>query len=254
LVLKTVNTKGIHYFDTNYHRSHVWYRSHFPTTFKRKHAEKNFGGRVVVGEASPYYLFHPLAAVRAAAEVPDVRILLILRDPIDRAFSHYRERRREGAEKIPTFEEALAAEADRLAGEEERICRDPGYLSHAHEQQSYRKQGEYALALTRWLEHFPRERVLAVAAEDFYAAPQTTCDTIFAFLGLPPALVSTSHAWNAAPAASLLPETRATLAEYYAPFNRELERLLGQVFPWTKPGSTPAKTSVESTAAPSRKT
>jgi hypothetical protein len=60
LILKTVNTKGIHYFDTNYHSGQVWYRSHFPTTFKWKHAERNFGGRVVVGEASPYYLFPPL--------------------------------------------------------------------------------------------------------------------------------------------------------------------------------------------------
>jgi hypothetical protein len=232
LVGKTDHTKGVHYFDSNYPRGAAWYRSHFPTDAARRRSEQAAGGPVVVGEGSPYYLFHPLAAERAGNDVPQARILLILRDPIERAFSHYRERLREGAEDL-SFAEALAAEPDRLKGEEDRIRNEPGYVSYAHEQQSYRAQSEYAPALARWLERFPREQVHVLAAEHFYAEPQRACDSVFAFLGLPAAPLRDMRPWNAAPSRKLEPKVRQELAEHFAPYNAELERMLGQSFPWT---------------------
>ncbi|RFS84677.1 sulfotransferase [Actinomadura spongiicola] len=229
LLPKANHTKGVHYFDSHYDRGATWYRSHFPASARRS-------GKVV-GEGSPYYLFHPLAAERAGRDVPDAKILLILRDPIERAFSHYRERRRQSAEELATFEEALLAENDRLAGERERIVSEPGYRSYAHEQQSYRAQGEYAPHLRRWMEHFPAERFHVLAAEEFYADPQKAVDGVAEFLGLPPAPLPPSavKVWNAAPSQELSPHTRQSLAEHYAPFNEDLEKLLGRTFPWTRP-------------------
>ncbi|WP_242900893.1 sulfotransferase domain-containing protein [Actinomadura terrae] len=229
LLPKSNHTKGVHYFDSNYDKGGTWYRSHFPASARRS-------GKVV-GEGSPYYLFHPLAAERAGRDVPEARILLVLRDPIERAFSHYRERRRQNAEDLASFEEALAAENDRLRGEEQRIVSEPGYLSYAHEQQSYRAQGEYAPHLRRWMEHFPAEQVHVVAAEEFYADPQKAVDGVARFLGLDPAPLPPSavKVWNAAPSQELSPHTRQELAEHYAPFNADLEKLLGRTFPWTRP-------------------
>ncbi|WP_242885815.1 sulfotransferase domain-containing protein [Actinomadura litoris] len=229
LLPKSNHTKGVHYFDSHYDKGSAWYRSHFPASARRS-------GKVV-GEGSPYYLFHPLAAERAGRDVPEARILLVLRDPIERAFSHYRERRRQNAEDLPSFEEALAAENDRLKGEEARIVSEPGYLSYAHEQQSYRAQGEYAPHLRRWMEHFPAEQIHVVAAEEFYADPQTAVDGVARFLGLDPAPLPPSavKVWNAAPSQELSPHTRQQLAEHYAPFNADLEELLGRTFPWTRP-------------------
>lgn len=223
---KDNHTKGVHYFDTHHPRGNAWYRSHFPATPRRR-------GKLV-GEGSPYYLFHPLAAERAAREAADARILLIVRDPVERAFSHYRERRRENAEPLATFEEALAAEAGRLAGEEERIVAEPGYVSYAHEQESYRAQGEYAPHLRRWLKYFPAERVHVLVAEEFYAAPQRACDGVAEFLGLTPAPLpaAAGHPWNASPNRDLLPATRVALQRHYAPFNAELSELLGRELPW----------------------
>ncbi|MBO0608592.1 sulfotransferase domain-containing protein [Myceligenerans salitolerans] len=223
---KDNHTKGVHYFDSHHDRGSAWYRSHFPASSRR-------GGKVV-GEGSPYYLFHPLAAERAAREAPDARILLVVRDPVERAFSHYRERRREHAEPLETFEEALAAEAGRLAGEEERIVSDPGYRSYAHEQLSYRAQGEYAPHLRRWLKHYPAERVHVLVAEEFYADPQRACDGVAAFLGLDPAPLSAEARTprNAAPSSTLLPATREELTRHYAPFNEELAQLLNRDLPW----------------------
>ncbi|GAB4084278.1 hypothetical protein GCM10028784_09080 [Myceligenerans cantabricum] len=227
LLPKDNHTKGVHYFDTHHDRGSAWYRSHFPASVRRS-------GGSIVGEGSPYYLFHPLAAARAAREVPDARIVVVLRDPVQRAFSHYRERRREGAEPLATFEEALAAEADRTAGEEERIVAEPGYRSYAHEQESYRAQGEYAPHLRRWLEHFPAERVHVLVAEEFYAAPQRACDGVAEFLGLAPAPLPDTAArpWNAAPSLDLRPALREELARHYAPFNEDLKALLNRDLPW----------------------
>ncbi|MEV4252819.1 sulfotransferase [Spirillospora sp. NPDC049652] len=237
LLPKQNDTKGVHYFDSHYDEGEAWYRSHFPSVAARRAAAKRAGGPVVVGEGSPYYLFHPLAAERAGADVPDTRILLVLRDPVERAFSHYRERRRQHAEELETFEDALAAEADRLAGEEEKIRTVPGYRSYAHEQQSYRAQSEYAPHLRRWLLHFPPERVHVLVAEEFYADQQRAIDGVAAFLGLPAAPLpkAASKVWNPAPSAELKDATRRALAEHYAPFNADLEKLLGRELPWTKP-------------------
>src|SRR3546814_9959371 len=80
---------------------------------------------------------------------------------------------------------ALAAEEGRLAGEEERILGDPGYISFATRHQSYRDQGRYAPALERWLDVYPREQVLFLLAEDLYRDPQSAYDQVTDHLGLP---------------------------------------------------------------------
>ncbi|GGS83134.1 deacetylase sulfotransferase [Planobispora rosea] len=233
---KANHTKGVHFFDSHYGRGMRWYRSHLPSRYSRARASRRAGGPVLTGEGSPYYLHHPLAAERAARHVPDARILLILRDPIERTFSHYRERVRSGAEDL-SFEDALAAEKERTAGEEERLLADPSATSYAHEQQSYVAQSEYARCLRRWLEHFPPSQVHVLTSEEFYRDPQRACDEAVAFLGLPPAVLhSASRVWNPAPRADLDEDVRRRLAEHFAPHNADLERLLGRGFPdWTKP-------------------
>jgi len=127
--------KGVHYFDSQFARGPRWYRSHFPLQARGRHLARPWLRQAVAGEASPYYLFHPLAAERLARQVPDVRVIVLLRDPVERAYSHYKERVRNGGESL-TFDEAIAAEPGRLLGEAERITREPGYLSPEHENHS----------------------------------------------------------------------------------------------------------------------
>ncbi|MFD1936959.1 MULTISPECIES: sulfotransferase [Nonomuraea] len=234
LIPKANHTKGVHYFDSNYGRGMRWYRSHLPSRFSRSKAARRAGGQVLAGEGSPYYLHHPLAAERAAGDVPDSKILLILRDPVERTFSHYRERVRSAAERL-TFEEALDAEKGRTEGEEARIVAEPGYCSYAHEHQSYVAQSEYARCLRRWFEHFPASRFHILTSEEFYRDPQQACDDAAAFLGLPAVpLPSAGRVWNPAPKSDLGERVRRRLAEHFAPHNAELERMLGRTFPdWT---------------------
>ena len=225
--------KGAHFFCTGYEAGLPWYRSHFPSETSRRRIEQRLGGPIAVGEASPYYLFHPLAAERAAAAVPQAKLILVLRNPVDRAYSHYQARRRDGTETL-SFEDAIAAESERIAGEAERIRTEPGYSSFAHEHFSYVAQGLYAAHLERWLQHYPRERVLIERSEDLYADPQAVYDRVVEFLGLPHQALHNPTAFNATAKDPMRADTRAALLERVAPDNAALEQLIGRPMGWER--------------------
>jgi hypothetical protein len=228
---KANETKGTHFFDTNYFRGEAWYRSYLPTHWARQRGADAAGGRVVVGEASPYYLFHPLAAERAAATVPDVKLIAILRDPVMRTYSHWKERRRNNAESL-AFPDAIAAEEVRLAGEEERLRSDPQYYSYPHEQQSYIAQSRYARALRPWVQRFGRERLLVLISEEYHADPGAGLAQVADFLGIERPPVTMGRHLNAASGADLDPALRTELRALFDPDVRELEDLLGRRLPW----------------------
>lgn len=225
-------TKGVHYFDVHYDRGARWYRSHLPSTTARRRLEASAGTPVITGEASPYYLFHPAAARRAAELVPDARIVAVLRDPVLRTYSHWKERRRQGREPLD-FPAALAAEDARIGDAETRLVASDAAYSYAHEQQSYARQSEYAPALRRWYDAFPRERILVLASEDYYADPADALARTHDFLGLPARPSgSTGEVRNAAEGDPLDPDVARALAVRFAPLNAELEDLTRRRFPW----------------------
>ncbi|WP_345762005.1 sulfotransferase domain-containing protein [Diaminobutyricibacter sp. McL0608] len=228
---KANDTKGIHFFDTNYQRGERWYRSNLPTRAARRRAENRLGKPVVVGEASPYYLFHPLAAERAAAMVPDAKLILLLRDPVMRTYSHWKERRRNNAEPLD-FLDALDAEDSRLAGEQERMLAEPGYYSYAHEQQSYATQSRYIIPLRRWVELFGIDNVLVIASEDYYADPGAAVEGVARYLGIDYSPLTAPEHRNAAAGEALDPAVQKMLSERFAPDTKELEELIGRKLPW----------------------
>jgi hypothetical protein len=179
----------------------------------------------------PYYLFHPLAAERLARDFPDVRIIVALRDPVERAYSHFKERTHHGGETL-SFENALAAEEDRLRGEAERIVAEPGYLSVEHENHSYLAQGRYLDMLPRWFSLFPREQFYIAVSEEFYADPDRHVNEVWKYLGLPPRRLQSRVRHNYLPSAGMAPETRLRLQESLIEHNRGLADLLGRPLPW----------------------
>jgi hypothetical protein len=223
--------KGAHFYDTRYAYGDTWYRSHFPIEIAGRQAARPHVNPAICGEASPYYLFHPLAAERLAQDFPNVRIVVFLRDPAERAFSHFKERTHHGGEHL-TFEQALAAEPDRLRGEEERIKTEPGYVSAEHENHSYLSQGRYLDMLPRWLSLFPREQIHVGISEEFYADPNRHINEVWRFLGLPPRQLRSRVRHNYMPSADMLPETRMSLQESLADHHQGLADLLGRPLPW----------------------
>jgi len=156
--------KEIHYFDLNYAKGEAWYRSHFPRA-----AGRGRPGRPITGEASPYLLFHPLAPARAAADLPAAtRFIVLLREPVERAVSHYWHERKMKAETQP-LAEALAAEGQRLAGQSEVV--EAGGRSFAHFHFSYAARGRYAEQLERWFAQVGRERILVLESEKLFTEP-----------------------------------------------------------------------------------
>jgi hypothetical protein len=227
LPLMREDQKGVHYFDhpTDAH-SLRWYRAHFQTGAARARR-----GRRVTGEASPYYLFHPLAAPRAAATVPGARILVLLREPVARTYSHWSEQHRNGVEPLD-FEAALDAEASRTAGEEARLAADAHAVSFAHEHQSYVAQSEYADALERWVARFSRECILVLRSEDLYVTPQAAFDRVTDFLGIDRHRLRDARVWNAAPREPLTPATQTRLEAHFTPFRGRLASLVGPEITW----------------------
>jgi hypothetical protein len=223
--------KGIHYYDTGYARGLTWYRSHFPVDIGGRPQARPRASRGVCGEASPYYLFHPLAAERLARDFPDVRIIAVLRDPVERAYSHFKERTHHGGETL-TFEDALDAEELRLRGEAERILAEPGYLSAEHENHSYLAQGRYLEMLQRWFSFFAPEQVHVALSEDLYAEPDKQVNEIWEFLGLRPHRLQSRLRHNYLPGPDMVPETRQRLQKAFTEHNQQLADLLGRPLPW----------------------
>lgn len=213
--------KEVSFFDRHWWRGESWYRGHFPL---------RSGGRLV-GEASPSYLFHPLAPERARAVVPDARLLVVLRDPVDRAYSQYQHEVALGREPL-SFEDALEAEDERLRGEVERLQSDPKAFSFAWWNHTYVSRGMYADQLERWFEHFPREQVLALTTEELGERPAQTYASVLSFLGAAP------HALDSYPRVfdrdypPMREETRRALKARFAEPNRRLEDLLGRPLGW----------------------
>ncbi|MEV8508191.1 sulfotransferase domain-containing protein [Actinoplanes sp. NPDC051475] len=226
------NTKTSHYFEENWSRGEAWYRSHFPTRRQRAALERKHGGPSKVGEAAPLYMFHPLVAGRVADLIPQARMIVLLRDPVERAYSHWKERRGEGVEPLD-FADALAAEESRTAGERERLLADPGYHSEAYDWYTYRARGRYLEHLEPWLDRFDRSQLLFVASETLYRRPAETYAQILRFIGLPSYELPAYDVFNDRPSKGMDEDVRAELSAYYKPFNAALADRLGMTFDWS---------------------
>lgn len=129
--------------------------------------------QLAVGEASTLYLFTEQAAPRIRHYLPDVKLMAILRNPIERAFSAYRYLRRDEREPLTTFEEALEAEESRLRANWEPIW-------------AYRAGGRYYAQVKRYFDLFRQDQIAIYLYEDFERRPAEILREMFAFLGVDP--------------------------------------------------------------------
>lgn len=222
--------KGINYFDLNYHRGMRWYRGHFPVAAIARRAAAGYGEPVAF-ESSGYYLYHPFALERVARELPAVKLVVMLRDPVERAFSAYKHEYARGFER-ESFERALELEDERLTGEVERMRVDPAYESFSHRHHSYRHRGHYAEQLERAFEFFPPGQVHIVDSEAFFADPAAEYQSLLSFLGLRSFPRPGFGQYNARPGPPMTPGLRHALEEYYVPHDQRLTKLLGRPLPW----------------------
>ncbi|MBO0347766.1 sulfotransferase domain-containing protein [Phormidium pseudopriestleyi FRX01] len=215
--------KEVHFFDLNFHQGVEWYRQQFPPQETEK--------QMLTGEASPYYLFHPLVPRRVKDLFPQVKLIVLLRNPVGRAWSHYNHEVRWGFETL-SFAEAIAQEPVRLAGEVEKMFADPNYYSYNHQHYTYLSRGIYANQLNSWMELFPKEQFLILSSEAFYANPAAILAETLAFLGLPPMEIGDYPKYNAGEYVTLPDGLQSTLNQYFQRHNQHLLDEFSLNFSW----------------------
>lgn len=165
-------TKEVHFFSLHYGKGEGWYREQFAAATPGQ----------CCGEITPYYLFHPEAPARIRSLLPTVRLIVLLRDPVERCLSGLFHSRRLGLETLPV-EEALEAEAGRLAGAEAVLAATDGrHLSH--QVHSYMSRSRYEHQLMRYEQLFSPDQLLLLRSEDLFQNPESLWLRVLAFLGL----------------------------------------------------------------------
>jgi len=228
-----LNKKELHFFDHKYDRGLRWYQSHFPIRARARIAARGAGIAPVAFEGSPYYMFHPLAPERIERDLPGVRLLVLVRDPVERAYSQHAHQVGLGLE-TESFEQALELEDARIEGEADRILADPSYFGRNHWLYAYRTRGHYADQLEHLERVFGRDRILVIDSGDFFADPGPTYDQVLEFLGLPDRGRPTFVPQNARPRSPMPEALRAKLEAHYRPHDERLAAWLGREPSWRR--------------------
>ncbi|HEX4813037.1 MAG TPA: sulfotransferase [Nonomuraea sp.] len=235
LLLKPVLHKGVHYFDVAYCRGLTWYQAHFPLRVGAALLRHRYGARALAFESSPYYLFHPLAGERIAADLPGVKLIVLVRDPVERAASAHAHELARGYETESSFEYAVELETERLAGAEEFLRASPYAAHRSHQHHAYLARGRYADQLDRLEPLFGRGRMLVLDSHRFFAEPEQGYDRVLEFLGVPhlgyPAFER--HNRRALPR-PVPPVLARALRDHFEPYDARLARWLGAEPSWRR--------------------
>jgi len=203
-------TKELHFFNEGYDRGLEWYRAMLPPIADRE--------GLITGEATATYLDFPVAADRILEHYPDTRFIVLLRDPVQRAVSHFYLRVRHGLEQGEVTETLLGG-VDAPAGQPLN---------------PYVECSVYERSLREWFQRFPREQFLVLAAEDLYASPVKVVDRALAFLGQAPFAIRDPGARNRGRYPPLDAAVQRRLRAFFEPHNRALEDLLEMRFDWSR--------------------
>lgn len=223
--------KELHYFDNHYKKSVSWYRSFFPLSSSIQNMERTHQQRIVTGEATPYYLFYPHTPRRMHATIPEIKLIVLLRNPVERAYSHYQHETRMGLENLP-FDQAIEREKSELPGETAKILEDDNYHSFIHQNYSYLSRGIYIEQLELWNKFFSMENMLVLKSEDLFSNPAKILEQACTFLGIAKPAFTEFQIHNALPYPGLEPELQKSLTEYFEPYNTRLYQFLGKNFDW----------------------
>lgn len=217
--------KQVKFFYYNYKLGLPWYQAHFP--LRRQLALK----QAITGEATPNYMFRPKAVERIAAILPEVKIIVLLRDPVDRAYSHYNYIQRVSGEEY-SFDEALEREIRFEQEEGKPISDEPPNPEIKYPNRSYIARGRYVEQISRLYNHFQEENILIHRSEDFFDSPSDILQETLQFLGLRSWEPSQYEVFKQGGYAPLNPVTKSKLRRYYQPYNQKLFEYLNRDFGW----------------------
>ena len=196
-----------------------------------KHYRVKFN--VVTGEACTAYIFYPKTVERVKKLIPKAKFIAILRNPVDRTYSHYHHELRRQAENL-TFEKAIAEENNRLKKEQQEKLLDSDLIKSHFEHHSYLHRGHYAEQLERWFKFFPKDQFLILTLDELQNFHKKTMNLVFDFLSLPEYELENVTNLNVGSYSDMEGSTRKFLVDYFKPHNERLYTLLDREFDWDK--------------------
>ena len=211
--------KEIHFFSLYYSKGVDWYANKFL-------GSDSFAIR---GEVTPYYLFHPLSSSRIYKILPSTKLIILLRDPVERAFSQYFHSRRLGLEPLG-IQDAFQAENRRLMGS--RAVLESGKTHYSHQHHSYLSRSRYEIQLSSYENLFAAEQLLVLPSELLFHDVHSAWHLILNFLELEscslPQDVSKYHGSTLSDAVS--PELKQFVRSQLEPTYKAIITSYGQSF------------------------
>tara|TARA_Y100000741_G_scaffold362325_1_gene347908 strand:- start:626 stop:1471 length:846 start_codon:yes stop_codon:yes gene_type:complete len=218
----------IGFFDDNFHLGEEWYRSLFPS--KKKMFEiKQETGRSITGEDTPFYIWNDIVIDRIFNMLPNVKLISILRNPVDRAYSNYQLGLREGTERR-TFRDAIEDDMKFLDKKKQE-----GYaLTNDDYKKSYLAKGIYVEQLEKWFKVFRKEQFCIISTEDFSRKPDMTLKKIFNFLEITDYSIKKFEEKKKSKYNEMDDSLRIEVEEFFSEYNSRLYNLIDQEFDWMK--------------------
>lgn len=227
--------KEINYFDMQYEKGINWYKTYFPSLIHKKISKNIFHKKLITGEATPRYIDHPLAIKRIKNNLPNIKLIVMLRNPVDRAYSHWNMMVTHKHENL-SFEDAIEQEEKRISSLYEKMNMNKKFYSKEYFWYGYLERSTYINKLKRWFEYFPRKQFLILKSEELFIKPDTTYKKVLDFLKLEKLDLENYKTYRKGKykKIEMNSETRKKLIEYFRPHNSELYKLLNENFGWDK--------------------
>ena len=223
---------NIGFFNENYHLGINWYKSLFPTVFYKKKMESK-NKHCLFFDVTSTYMEEELTAKNVYEVNPNQKIIVILRNPVDRAYSHYHVNVKEKSEKR-SFEDAVFEEMNRIKSERIIQNKNKNLRVFTPNNIHYLKKGFYALQLKSWFKIFPREQILVLSTEEFQEDQNLIYKKIFDFLNIPNMKIKNTEKMEKGNYIPMKDETRKLLLDYFRQYNYELFELINNEFDWKK--------------------
>ena len=220
------------YFDDNFHLGFNWYRSLFPTKFTQQKIESKYK-KFLTYDVTPGYIRRPWAARRISSYFPNTKLISVLRNPVDKTYSHYNMGVNGGNVKR-SFEEVIKYDLKQLENFSDSYSKkSDDYFKNVVEN-SFVARGFYLEQLDIWFKLFPKKQILIIKSEDLANRTTEVVKDIFNFLMLPEYKIKDVSKHRVSDYSKMNSSTRKTLIEFFRPYNKKLYEFLDRDFGWDK--------------------